>query len=130
MKVFVQLLINKVCAFFFLLYRKIHLLLIKDCVQGDTMQSGELVVVGADQVVIDLGARPPGGVIVEFHDHHHIHVPCNPKHHDELRYEIKNIHHHHPHDKRHDHCAHEDKYLLTIQWSVTGVRVINWVVYY
>lgn len=99
------------------------------CLQGGTMLSGELIVVGHDQVDIKLGHRPPKGVVVEFINEH-VHVPCNPKHYDELKYEIKNLHHHHPHDNRHDHCNHDDNYVLVIGWNVTGVRVIKWVVYY
>lgn len=93
------------------------------------MLSGELIVVGHDKVEIKLGHRSPSGVVVEF-TNECVHVPCNPKHHDELRYEIKNLHHHHPHDARHDHCKHEDDYVLIISWHVTGVRDIKWVVYY
>lgn len=93
------------------------------------MLSGELIVVGHDKVEISLGHRPPSGVIVNF-DCDIICVPCNPKHHDDLKYEVRNLHHHHPHDSRHDHCNHEDNYVLSISWHVTGVRVIKWVVYY
>lgn len=93
------------------------------------MQSGELVVVGNDKVDISLGHRPPASVFVYFLNELH-HVPCNPHHHDDLRYEIKNHHQHHPHDHRNDHCRHEDDYVLTIHWHVTGVRFIRWVVYY
>lgn len=93
------------------------------------MQSGELVVTSKDKAEIELGKRHPDRVIVRFKDDHVI-VPCNPKHHDELRWEVKNRHHHHPHDHRHDHCKHEDSYVLTIKWHVTGVRTIEWHVFY
>jgi hypothetical protein len=93
------------------------------------MQSGELVVTGKDKVEIDLGHRHPKSVIVKFSDDCVI-VPCNPRHHDELRWDVKNRHHKHPHDARHDHCKHRDEYILTIKWHVTGVRTIEWVAYY
>lgn len=124
-----QYLLTKICLFFSLLYRKICLFFCKGCVQGDAMLFGELIVVGHDKVEIVLGHRPPKGLNVEFINEH-MHVPCNPKHHDELKYELKNIHESHPHDHRHEHCKHEDEYVLTISWHVTGVRAIKWVVYY
>ena len=93
------------------------------------MQSGELDVTGKDKVEIVLGERHPDSIIVKFKGHHH-HVPCNPKHHDELRWELKNKHHHHPHDHRNDHCNHKDIYVLIISWNVTDMRTIEWLVYY
>lgn len=129
MKAFMQLLIIRLCLFFGLLYRKICIFLCGNCMQGDAMLFGELIVVGHDKVDISLGHRPPNGVHVQFVNEH-VHVPCNPKHHDELKYEVKNVHEHHQHDHRNDHCNHQDNYVLTISWHVTGIRVIKWVVYY
>jgi hypothetical protein len=89
------------------------------------MQSGELDVTGRDRIEINLGKHPPCRVMVKFKSGHH-HVPCNPKHHDELRWELENKHN--PH--RHDHYHHENKYVLMISWHVTDVRTIEWVAYY
>lgn len=93
------------------------------------MHSGELVVVGNDKLEIELGNRHPSRVMVKFQDHHVI-VPCNPHHHDQLRWEVKNLHQHHPHDFRHDHCHHNDNYVLIIKWHVSSLRVIEWFVFY
>lgn len=93
------------------------------------MQSGELDVTGHGKVEIILGNRHPNNIVVKFKGGHH-HVPCNPKHNDELRWELENKHHSHPHDYRHDHCQHEDKYVLIVSWNVTDVRTIEWVAYY
>ena len=93
------------------------------------MQSGELDVTGHDKIEIVLGSRHPQSVIVSFKGHHH-HVPCNPRHHDSLRWDLKNKHHRHRHDRRHDHCRHEDTYVLTISWYVTDFRTIEWCAHY
>lgn len=129
MKTFMRFLYCRMFLFFVVFWRRICVFLFGNYSQGEFMQSGELVVVGHDKVDINLGHRPPSRVFVHFLNDI-INVPCNPKHHDELRYQIKNHHHHHPHDNRHDHCKHESNYMLTIHWHVTGVRVIRWVVYY
>lgn len=97
---------------------------------GEAMQSGELEVTGRYKVEINLGSHPPCRVMVGFRKGHHHHVPCNPKHHDELRWELLNKHQHHRHDARHDHCHHEDKYILVIAWDIADVRTIEWVAYY
>lgn len=129
MKNFLRPLYNKTCLFSSYLWGLVCLALRVYFLQGDEMQSGELDVTGKDKVEINLGARSPCRVIVKFKGGHH-HVPCNPKHRDELKWEVKNKHYHHPHDFRHDHCHHEDKYMLMISWDVTNVRTIEWVVYY
>lgn len=129
MKDFMRLLFVRMYLFFGVFYRKAWMFLLGGNLRGVAMQSGELIVIGHDKVEIELGHRPPQGVIVKFENEYMV-TPCNPRHHDELRYEIHNRHHPHPHDHRHDHCRHEDNYVLTIHWHVTGVRVIKWVVYY
>ena len=129
MKTFMRFLYYKLYLFFAMFLRRISTCLFGNCPQGEVMQSGELVVIGNDKVSINLGRHPPKRVFVHFMNDF-IHVPCNPHHHDDLRYNVKNHHHHHRHDHRHDHCKHDDHYLLTIHWNVTGVRLIKWTVYY
>lgn len=82
------------------------------------MQSGEIDVTGKDKIEINLGKCHPGRVIVRFEGNYH-HVPCNPKHHDELRWEIKN-----------KNSGVENTFALIISWDVTNVRTIEWVAYY
>lgn len=79
------------------------------------MQSGELIVVGSDQVTIKL-RECPSGVKCRFRHEHHI-IPCNPNHSDSLEYEVRFSHKHK--------C-----YVLNIKWEVSGVREILWHVHY
>ena len=79
------------------------------------MQSGELIVIGKDQVVILLHGMPDG-IKCRFRHEHHI-VPCNPHHVDSLEYEVRANHH----------CK---GYVLVIKWNVSGVREIIWHVHY
>lgn len=80
------------------------------------MQSGELIVIGKDKAVIHLH-NCPSRVVVLFKDECVI-APCNPHHHDSLEWEVFHPHsHHHPS-------------TLVIKWHVSGVREINWRVYY
>ena len=72
-------------------------------------QSGELVVVGHDQICIHLHSKPES-VCVEFKGACSV-APCSPHHVDSLEYEL--VHEHH-------------KYTLIIAWKVSGVREINW----
>jgi hypothetical protein len=129
MKNYFYLLLMKTYLFLLVSLRRVKFLLCKDYLQGADMQSGELIVVGKDKVEIILGHRHPNHVAVKFISDY-AHVPCNPHHHDELKYSIHNRHHHHKHDDRHDHGKHHDKYVLTIKWHVTGVRRIKWAVYF
>jgi hypothetical protein len=83
--------------------------------KGDNiMEQGELVVVGQDFVEIKLGHHHPDKVVVKFIDQQTV-VPCNPHHHDELKEKIKEV---------------KGTYYLIISWSVTGVRTIEWKVFY
>lgn len=86
----------------------------KDC-QGETMQSGEIIVTGNDEVEIPLRTFP-SYVKVAFKDHCVV-VPCNPQNFDELEWEATKHHH-------------KDHYVLNIKWNVTGVREIVWTVYF
>ena len=103
------------------LWRVMCCIICGDTLQGEVMQSGEIDVTGRDKVEINLGKHHPCRVIVKFKGGHH-HVPCNPKHHDELRWELK--------DKHQTHSHHENKYVLMISWHVTDVRTIEWAAYY
>jgi hypothetical protein len=78
---------------------------------------GELIVVGKDQVHIaldPLNHKRIKHVVVKFKDECEI-VPCNPKHFDELSFEVEKIHH---------------KTKLIISWNVSNVRTIEWFVHY
>lgn len=96
---------------------------------GVPMQSGELTVVGSGKANIELGKHHPKYIVVRFKDDHIV-IPCNPHHHDHLKWEVRNLHPSHRHDHRHEHCKHDDRYVLEVEWRVTGVRKINWSVYY
>jgi len=129
MKTFLQSLLGKTYQILFYLWRMLCYFVCGDNLQGEAMQSGELNVTGRDKVEINLGKHHPCRVVVRFKGGHH-HVPCNPKHHDELRWELKNKHRPHRHDRRNDHCHHENKYVIMICWHVTDVRTIEWAAYY
>lgn len=75
------------------------------------IMSGELFVVGEDEVSIRLKHFTPKTVLVEFKGHQH-HHPCNP-HTDELEWEIE---------------KHHDVHVLNIWWNVEGIREIVWAV--
>ena len=79
------------------------------------MQSGEIIVTGKDEAVINLKGKP-SKVIVHFKDHSHV-VPCNHHHHDELEWEVQRYKRHH---------QHLSGYVLVIKWDVTNVREIKW----
>ena len=100
------------------------------------MQAGELIVTNKDKIEIVLKSNPTG-VSVKFKDHHVI-VPCNPRHFDELKWEVLATCRHCKHNKKHygqsyDHHGyhkHHMEYTLLISWSVTAVRDIVWAVFY
>ena len=82
----------------------------------DTMQSGELIVVGENEVEIELHkGRRPDKTLVEFIDEP-CWVPCNPETSDLLEWRVivkkKNF-------------LHKKKYFLVISWRVTGMRHIK-----
>lgn len=77
------------------------------------MQSGELTVTGKDSFHIKLTGTP-AEIKIDFKDEVDL-APCNPHNIDSLEF---NIHHH------------KNKFVLIIQWSVTGVREIKWKVTY
>lgn len=128
MKQYLNLLILKIWFHLTFAWRKVRQLLCGEPL-GVPMLSGELIVTGKEDVEIELGNRHPKYIVVRFKDHHMM-IPCNPKHHDHLKWEVKNHHQSHKHDRRHEHCNHEDRYVLKIYWHVTGVRHISWVVYH
>jgi hypothetical protein len=84
------------------------------------MQGGELIVTGSDHVEIILPERPEK-IIVHFAGND-THVPCDVHHHDELAWHTTKEHH--PHHK------YSSRYVLTIRWHVSGVRQIDWKVFY
>lgn len=95
------------------------------------MQSGELTVTGEGKTEIILRGQPRE-VVVQFKNDHNP-VPCDP-------------HHNHRHDHLHAHVRHEDEdmrehhkpghhhhdrqFFLFIEWKVSGVREIDWFVFY
>ena len=77
------------------------------------MQSGELTVTGMDSFHIKLTGIP-AEIKVDFKGEEEL-VPCNPHNIDSLEFVV----HHH-----------KNKFVLVIQWSVIGVREIEWKVTY
>lgn len=122
------LLVQCLYRFFVTLLQKIYRCM-NGGLLGAEMLHGEIIVTGSDKIEIELGEHHPKQVFVKFKDDH-MHPPCNPKHHDHLRWEIKNKHFNHKHDHRNDHCNHHNRFVLEIHWHVSNVRVIDWVVYY
>ena len=78
------------------------------------MEQGELTVVGKDQYQITL-VGAPSKVEVKFKDHH-IPVPCNPHHQDDLVATVSQ-------NRR-------NLFVLTISWSVSSVREVQWKVWF
>lgn len=79
-------------------------------------QAGELVVTGIG--VADIPLHPhqqPERLHVEFKDHRHEPVPCNPQHSDSLEWDL-----HYKHSR----------YVLVIKWNVSALREIVWSVRY
>lgn len=95
---------------------------------GDDMHTGELIVTGKGEADIELKQHPVS--IKVFFDDEYVIVPCNHHHHDTLHWHVRNLHHNHPHDKRHDHCNHKDQFVLVVKWHVHNIRVIKWVIHY
>lgn len=83
-------------------------------------QSGKLVVVGCEKVIIPLRDLPHR---VEVHfKRKEAPPPCDPHNHhiDKLEYEV--------HRHYHGHCR--NQYTLVIKWKVHDIREILWHVYY
>lgn len=80
------------------------------------MQSGELFVTGKDEAKVALSGFP-SKVKVFFVGEPTI-IPCNPHHRDRLDWEVHRSH------------AHHGGFTLIIKWEVTGVRKIEYEVYY
>ena len=70
------------------------------------MITGNLIVMGTNQVQVELGSKPIR-LEVSFSDSGDIIVPCNPHYSDKLDWTISNG-------------------ILTINWQVSGVREIKW----
>lgn len=92
------------------------------------MQFGELTVTGDNSTNILLSGWPRE-VIVRFKHNHH-HVPCNPNHHDHLSYHIKSEDEPQHVHQRVNHHHHDRQYFLIIEWKVSGIREIDWIVMY
>ena len=78
------------------------------------MQSGDLIVSGKNSIHIPID-HLPDEVRVFFKDEEDM-IPCNP-HADSLEYSV--------HTSEHEH-KHHHKFVLIINWSVSGVREIGW----
>ena len=127
MKTYMQLLWFQLCLFVVILIHKCHTFLSGK--GGDDMYTGELIVTGEGEAIIDLRGHPKS--VTVFFEGEPVIVPCDPHHHhDHLHWHIKNLHHSHKHDSRHDHCNHKDHFVLVIKWHVHNVRVIRWAVRY
>lgn len=96
------------------------------------MQTGELTVTGVGKTEIILRGHPRQ-VIVQFKSDPDP-TPCNPHHHahrhDFLHHKID----HEDEDKRTHHKLghhhHDRQFILVIEWRVSGVREIDWFVFY
>jgi len=86
-------------------------------VNGEKMQSGELIVTGQDSIEVTLKSMP-SRTHVHFKDHDPEIPPCNPHHYDELDWEV--------------HYSNKvaSNYVLRISWNVSSTREIKWVAYY
>lgn len=86
----------------------------KENTLGEKMWSGELVVLGHDEVRIKLGEEHPKNVEVAFVGEQTC-IPCNPQHKDTCHWKIMHgVHHHDKH------------YYLAISWHVSDLRLIKW----
>lgn len=101
------------------------------------MQSGQLIVTGNSEIAISLRGAP-SKVVVRFEDECVI-TPCNPKTFDELQWEVLVEETDCDCDCDDDCdccdddcCCNQDDstFELLIGWDVSGVREINWTVYY
>ena len=70
---------------------------------------GELIVTGDDEIHIEL-PKHPKEILVAFGRHCEV-TPCNPRHHDKLKYYICNFHR---------------KSCLVIKWDVSNSRKVIW----
>lgn len=85
--------------------------------QDAIAESGFLTVTGTDSATFRLpGHREPNRITVEF-DSSCPPLVCNPRHHDELEWEVT------PADPRHHH---HHRWELKIRWHVSGVRKVVW----
>jgi hypothetical protein len=78
------------------------------------MQSGELVIIGQNQVNIYLKDMP-AKVTCKFKHEGYEMVPCNPCNADCLEFEV---------------CYQRGSFVLKIKWKVSSVRDIIWAAYY
>lgn len=97
----------------FLYYR------VTDWLSGKKQQSkdieaefGELLISGKDKAEINLPSLPRN-VEVKFKDNQQ-HIPCD-HHHDKLNHKVSRHHH---------------QYQLIIDWHVSSLREITWIVYF
>jgi hypothetical protein len=81
------------------------------------MQTGELIVVGENHIIIPLNAFP-SKVSVKFKDHEPERAPCDPGDVDFVACEVHASNHH------------LSGFVLRIDWSVSSVREVIWHAYY
>jgi hypothetical protein len=81
------------------------------------MQSGELIVVGTNHIVIPL-RKMPSKVHVRFKDDEPERAPCDPGDVDFVSYEV------------HTSNTVLSGFVLRIDWSVSSVREVIWHAYY
>jgi hypothetical protein len=93
------------------------------------MANGTLTVTGDNSTLIALSGRPREVIVVFKHDHEP--PPCDPHHHkDKLEWKVTfededpHVHHHLGHHH------HDRLWFLFIEWKVSGVREIEWIVLY
>lgn len=84
--------------------------------RGEEMISGEIIILGSDQLVINLFRKDaPGKVEVHFKHPKDI-IPCNPQHEDSLSWSVS--------------AAANGMFQLTISWTVSASREIVWAAYW
>ena len=92
------------------------------------MQSGTLTVTGKNSTIIPLSGRPRETEVHFKHEHNP--VPCNPHHHDHLEWKVifedEDAKSHH----KVNHHHHDRLFFLMIEWDVSGLREIDYIVLY
>lgn len=79
---------------------------------GGLMKKGEIQVIGSDSISINLNSTiHPEDISVQFKGSVSL-VPCNPHHEDDLQWTCT--------------LGADGNYYLTITWSVSGERTIDW----
>lgn len=92
------------------------------------MATGEIVVTGKGNARVPLLGRPHHVTVRFVADP--VWVPCNHHHHDKLEWfiDVEDEDRRHHHDPGHIH--HDRKFVLFIEWEVSGVETIHWTITY